>query len=132
MSFGSVKKVTVEATGDTDWVPMGELVGDTVAFDLKAFEPVFQGKYGPTPRATVDLVVTTGDHKGLVERNRYLNGNIASQLSGALDAGESTIVVVASGASGKGNPWVGIESLDDSEYEAAAKQLKKILKKGRK
>ena len=130
--FGNMKKATIAPKEDSDYIPMKDIVGEVVAFELVAYDPSFDGKYGPTARATVNLVVTTGEHKGTREKNRYLSGNIATQLSESMSVGESTASRIASGPSGKGNDWVGLETISDDDFDEAVKVASKKAKKMKK
>lgn len=132
MAFENTKKADIKKS-DSDFIGGADLVGEIVAVDLIDYDKKHDsGKYKPGPRATVDLIVITGEHKGLEQANTYFSGNLGKQIEESIDGEGSTIIRITSGPSAHGHDWIGIEEISDREFEEAQAFVQKVLAGGKK
>lgn len=120
-----VEQDTAPADNDTVWLTKEDLVGETVVLGLVDYDADYPGKYGPTARSVVDLFVVTGEHAGTLQPGTHLYANIGSQAS-AIGVGNTSVAIVETGTSKKGNPWYGLNFVVPAKtYKAALTAARK-------
>lgn len=116
------------SSGGGDHIPKSELVGATIAYSVKQFNPNFEGDYGKTSMVEVDLIVLDGPHSGHRDDSWVAFGNLAKSM-GESKVGDTVIAVVEMG-DGKvpGSKWYGVDrNLSDSDHAAAVANLTALL-----
>lgn len=115
-----VVETTQAENGDSLWLTKEDLVDAVVVFGLTDYEPDHVGKYGPAPKAVVDLFVATGDHTGRLQSDTFFFGTMASQVS-QIGVGNTAVGKVVTGKSKKGRDFFGVD------FGVSASQAKKAL-----